>query len=60
VRNCLAAGLGIEGVKALVDAIDKVVKRPGWAGFCIPDSTKAKALKKEMEKLERKFFGGEE
>jgi len=60
VRNCLGAGLGIEGVKALVEAMDKLPKRPAWAAFCVPDSIKGKALRKEMEKIERKFFGGEE
>jgi hypothetical protein len=60
VRNCLGAGLGIEGIKALVEAMDKLPKRPAWAAFCVPDNIKGKVLRKEMEKIERKFFGGEE
>lgn len=59
-RLSLETGLGIDGVKALFDSIDKMPKRPTWTTFFLPSAAKVKALKKEMEKIEKKFFTGEE
>jgi hypothetical protein len=60
VRNALEAGLGIEGIKALYDAIDKMPKRPEWTAYFLPAAAKVKAMKKDMEVIEKKFFAGEE
>jgi hypothetical protein len=60
VRNALEAGMGIEGPKALFDCIDKMPKRPDWTLYFLPANAKVKVIKKEMEKIEKKFFAGEE
>lgn len=60
VRNALDAGMGIEGPKALFDCIDKMPKRPDWTLYFLPAGAKVKAIKKDMEKIEKKFFAGEE
>jgi hypothetical protein len=60
VRNALETGLGVEGIKALYDALDKMPKRPEWTAYFIPATAKVKPMKKEMEKIEKKFFSGEE
>jgi hypothetical protein len=60
VRNALDAGLGIEGIKALYEAIEKMPKRPEWCAYFLPATAKYKTMKKEMEKIEKKFFAGEE
>ena len=59
-RLSLDTGLGLEGCKALYDAIGRMEKRPAWTASFLPESAKIKPLKKQMEKVERKFFGGEE
>ena len=59
-RLALDTGLGLEGCKALYDAIGHMDKRPAWTASFLPESVKVKALKKRMEKVERKFFGGDE
>ncbi len=59
VANALEAGLGIEGTKALFDAIDEMPQRPGWTLYFLPANAKVKAIKKEMEKLEKKAFSGD-
>lgn len=60
IRNALEAGMGIEGPKALFDCIDKMPKRPDWTLYFLPAKANVKAIKKEMEKIEKRFFAGEE
>lgn len=59
-RLALDTGLGLEGCKALYDAIATMNKRPAWTTSFLPETAKVKPLKKRMEKVERKFFGGDE
>lgn len=56
--NALNAGYGIEGVKALYDAIDKMPQRPAWTSYFLPTTIKVSKVKKSLEKLERDFFAG--
>lgn len=56
--NALNAGYGIEGVKALYDAIDKMPQRPEWTNYFLPKTVKVSKVKKSLEKLERDFFAG--
>lgn len=60
VRLALEAGLGIEGIKGLYEAIDKMPKRPEWTTYFLPSTAKYKSMKKDLEKMEKKFFSGEE
>ena len=60
VRNALEAGLGIEGITAFWEAIDKMPKRPDWTAYFLPATAKVKPMRKDMEKIEKKFFAGEE
>jgi len=59
VRNGLETGLGIEGIKALFETIDKMPTRPAWTEFFLPVGAKAKGIAKEMEKIEKKVFAGQ-
>lgn len=60
VENALAAGLGIEGIAALFDAIGRMPQRPDWTAYFLPPKANVKAMQKTLAKLERKSFGGEE
>lgn len=60
VRNAFEAGCGIEGPLALFECIEKMPKRPEWTFYFLPANAKVKLIKKEMEKIERKVFAGEE
>lgn len=60
VRNALECGLGVDGVKALYDCIDKMPKRPDWTAYFLPDKVKVAKLKKDMQKIEERFFAGKE
>jgi hypothetical protein len=55
-KNALDCGLGIDGIKALYDCFDKMPKRPEWAAYFIPDFVKVKNLKKDLERIEKRFF----
>ena len=56
--NALNCGLGIEGVKGLFDAIDKMPQRPPWTIYFLPADAQVKKIKKTLEKIERDFFAG--
>jgi hypothetical protein len=56
VHNALDAGLGVEGVKALYDAIDKMPQRPAWTIYFLPKEAKVSKLKKDLDKIEKDFF----
>jgi hypothetical protein len=60
VRNALDCGLGIDGVKALYDCIDKMPKRPEWTLYFLPANVKVSRLKRDLEKIESDFFAGKD
>jgi hypothetical protein len=60
VRNALDAGCTIEGVIPFFEAFDKMKVRPPWAAYFLPDSAKFSKMKKDMEKIQKKFFAGED
>jgi len=57
--NALDCGLATDGIKALFDSIDRMPKRPAWARFFLPQNVKVAKIKKDMEKIEKRFFAGE-
>ena len=60
VRNSLDAGYAIEGVVPFFEAFDKMGLRPAWAANFVPDSVRFGKIKKDLEKLQKKFFANEE
>ncbi len=58
--NSLNVGLATDGVKALFDCIDKMPKRPTWTLYFLPEKVKVPKLIKDMEKMEKRFFAGEQ
>jgi hypothetical protein len=60
VRNALEAGCTIEGVIPFFEAFDKMKVRPAWVAYFMPDNVKFAAMKREMERIQRRFFAGEE
>ena len=58
VRNALECGYGIDGLKALYDAINKMPTRPAWAAFFLPENVKVSKLKSDLDKIEKDFFQG--
>jgi hypothetical protein len=58
VQNALNSGYGVQGILQFYDCFDKMKTRPEWAEFFLPEKVKIKSLRKDIEKIERKFFGG--
>jgi hypothetical protein len=57
VNNALSCGYGVEGVEVFFDCIDKMPVRPAWTLYFLPATVKVATVNKELEKLEKKFFG---
>ncbi len=57
VNNALSCGYGVEGIKAFFECIGKMPSRPGWTLYFLPAAVNVAKANKEMEKLEKKFFG---
>jgi hypothetical protein len=60
VINTLNLGLATDGVQALFDCIAKMPKRPAWTLYFLPEKANVSKLKKDMQKLENRFFSGEQ
>ena len=60
VRNALEAGCTIEGVIPFFEAFDKMKVRPAWTAYFVPDNVKFPKLKRDMERIQRRFFAGED
>lgn len=60
LRNALDAGCMIEGVIPFFEAFDKMKKRPGWAAYFLPDDVKFSKMRREMERIQRRFLAGED
>lgn len=56
LRNALNAGCMIEGVVPFFEAFDKMKKRPAWAAHFLPDDARFSKLRREMEKVQRKYL----
>lgn len=56
IENALNCGLGVDGVKALYEAIDSMPTRPEWTSYFLPDNVKVSKVVKTLEKMERNYF----
>jgi len=57
MNNALSCGYGVEGVEVLFECIDNMPERPAWTLYFLPPTVKVAKVNKELEKLEKKFFG---
>ena len=57
--NALDCALATEGVIALFEAIDRMPRRPAWTEFFVPEKVKVSKCKRDLERLEKRFFSGE-
>ncbi|HVY68530.1 MAG TPA: hypothetical protein VHH73_01290 [Verrucomicrobiae bacterium] len=58
--NALNCGYGIDGIKSLFDAIEKMPQRPAWTTYFLPKFANVKQVKKDLKRLEDNFFAGNE
>ena len=56
VRNALGAGCMIERVIPFFVAFEKMKTRPPWAAFFLPEKFKFSKMRREMEKIQKKFL----
>lgn len=60
VRNALDAGCTVEGAIPFFEAFDQMKTRPKWAAYFMPDYAKFSKMKKDMERIQKRFFAGEQ
>lgn len=58
VRAALDAGITVEGMKGIFEALEKVKVRPAWAIQFVPEGVNLAKLKKAMLKSQTDYFAG--
>jgi hypothetical protein len=58
IRIALDCGVGVDGVKAFWACLDALPEKPAWAGEFLPANIKLGQLKRELDRMEKKFFAG--
>jgi hypothetical protein len=55
-RNALDCGLGVDGFRAILTAVEKLPARPKWSAYLVHPKADISKLSRELEKLEKDFF----
>ena len=55
-KNALDCGLGVDGFRAILMAIERMPTRPKWCAYFVHPKTDTSKLSRELEKLEKDFF----
>ena len=55
-RNALDCGLGVDGFRAILAAVEKLPTRPKWSAYLVHPKADISKLSRELEKLEKDFF----
>jgi len=55
-RNALDCGLGVDGFRAILTAVEKMPTRPKWSAFLVHPKADTSKLNRELEKLEKDYF----
>jgi hypothetical protein len=55
-HNALSCGLGIDGLKLVLDAMAAMPQRPPWTLYFAPANGPILKVRRDLEKLEKKFF----
>lgn len=55
-RNALDCGLGVDGFRTILAAVEKLPTRPKWSACFVHPKADTSKLNRELEKLEKDFF----
>lgn len=55
-RNSLDCGLGVDGFRAILTAVEKMPSRPKWSACLVHPKADTSKLNRELEKLEKDYF----
>lgn len=55
-RNALDCGLGVDGFRAILSAVEKLPTRPKWSACLVHPKADISKLSRELEILEKDFF----
>ena len=57
-QNSLDCALGADGIKALIESIDKMPQRPAWTSYMVPQNSDLKKLNRDLTDYEAQYFHG--
>lgn len=55
-KNALDCGLGVDGLKTLLECLDAMPKRPAWTAHFAPAKANLSKMNRELQRLENDFF----
>ena len=55
-RNSLDCGLGVDGFRTILTAVEKLPARPKWSACLVHPKADTSKLNRELEKLEKDYF----
>jgi hypothetical protein len=55
-KNALNCGLGVDGLKSLLEGFDKLSPRPAWSIHLLPANANVAKINRELEAFEKDFF----
>lgn len=56
--NALDCSLATDGLRTLIECIDKMPQRPAWTLYFMPEKVDMRRLQRDLAKLEKGFFRG--
>jgi hypothetical protein len=55
-KNALDCGLGVDGLKTLLQCIEAMPSRPEWSAYFVPSKANLPKITKDLQRLENDFF----
>lgn len=56
VKSAMECGLSTEGYSNLLDAVERMERRPAWAAYVMPAQGKVGKMRRDLAKWNKKFF----
>ncbi len=55
-KNALDCGLGVDGLKTLLECMDAMPNRPSWSAYFVPPKANLTKVSRDLQRLENDFF----
>ncbi len=55
-KNALDCGLGVDGLKTLLECMTDMPNRPSWSAYFVPAKANLAKISKDLQRLENDFF----
>lgn len=55
-KNALDCGLGVDGLKTLLECMEAMPNRPNWTAYFVPTKANLSKMTRDLQRLENDFF----